>query len=818
MDRQNVGGSLSGQQDNYVGHGTEPSQNSMNLDGVAITDMAALGSSASYFDFDAFQEMQITTGGTDPSVSSPGVTLNMVTKRGTNEIHGSSRLFDTPGELEANNIPSTAKAQGLTTTNRVTHIDDYGIEAGGPIWPDKAWLWGSYSKNPIQLLAASVAGGGSPNNYTLENWAGKLNVQPIESNSFTFFYLRDEKTNIGRNSGLTRPGGSGTPWDQTGPVSIWKGEDSQVFGPNLVADVSWSYVHGGFSLLPQGGLGIDAFQDANGVWHNSYLAEIIYRPQHQVNGSASYFLNTGSIGHELKFGFQYRHIFVKTTVEWPGDHNFGIYDFDGAGDNLAILSRPGAPRSTNNYYSGYVQDSLTMQNLTINAGLRYDNQSGLNNSSTAPANPLINPGTGQTYLGALNYPGGATEVKWTNWEPRVGLTYALGADKTTLLRASYARYADQLGASTITSDNPVKSSYLYYFWNDANNNGIINNGELGAPEQPPTNYNPACPSCTSSTNQIDPNLKDTTTDEFMAGIDHQILPELVVGANYTHRQRKNFTYLPLIGITNSDFVLNSALSNQPVVNYAGQVIGNTGNVYGLNPALSYPDLTGGTLETNRPNYSTTYDGVELQLTKRLTNRWMAHGSFTWTNWKQSEGANSCQDPTVTITAAGGGGPNCGSSIYWYGSGTNSGSYPYVFINSKWNFNINALYQLPMNFTVAANLYGRQGYYQPTLVAAQARWHPRIAERSRGPEQRSAKPESLPVGSSSGEGSAALPEGGSDALHRHVQRAEQRHDSSGPGRGSSGKRSGQCHRWPDLRDPEPADSPVRSSLELLIKLG
>src|SRR5580765_4591379 len=89
VDRQNVGGSESGQQDNYVGKGTDPTQNAWNVDGVSVTDMAATGSSSTYYDFDAFQEMQMTTGGTDPSVAAPGVTINMVTKRGTNEVHGS---------------------------------------------------------------------------------------------------------------------------------------------------------------------------------------------------------------------------------------------------------------------------------------------------------------------------------------------------------------------------------------------------------------------------------------------------------------------------------------------------------------------------------------------------------------------------------------------------------------------------------------------------------------------------------------------------------------------------------------------------------
>src|SRR5436309_4157825 len=57
--------------------------------------MGALGSSPTYYDFDAFEEMQVTTGGTDATIATGGVVLNMVTKRGTNEWRGSGRYYDT---------------------------------------------------------------------------------------------------------------------------------------------------------------------------------------------------------------------------------------------------------------------------------------------------------------------------------------------------------------------------------------------------------------------------------------------------------------------------------------------------------------------------------------------------------------------------------------------------------------------------------------------------------------------------------------------------------------------------------------------------
>ena len=73
MDRANVGGNQSGQQSNYKAKGAQVNQNTWNMDGVTITDMAALGSSPTYYDFDMFQEMQVTTGGADVTTATPGV-------------------------------------------------------------------------------------------------------------------------------------------------------------------------------------------------------------------------------------------------------------------------------------------------------------------------------------------------------------------------------------------------------------------------------------------------------------------------------------------------------------------------------------------------------------------------------------------------------------------------------------------------------------------------------------------------------------------------------------------------------------------------
>ena len=722
IDRLNIGGNQSGQQSAYIGKGADAGQNVFNVDGVTITDMAAVGSSPTYYDFDAFQEMQVSTGGSDPSISTPGVTLNMVTKRGTNTVHGSGRYFATPAELQANNIPQEAKDQGLTnrTVDRISKagtgagIQDYGVEAGGPLWQDHAWLWGSYGRKEIPLVKL----GGANDITYLDDYSAKLSLQPIESNSATGFFLRGGKSKFGRSAGRTRP--AETSVDQTGPTQIWKIDDSQVFGPNFVANGYYSYISGGFGLIPEGGTSVDAYQDAGLVWHRSYQLYKTERPVHQAGANTSYFFNTGSLGHEFKLGFGWRNAAVKSTTAWPGTGTVGyeqvLFPNDPGGFvATADVTRAGVPSYAYTYYNGFLSDTITANALTINVGVRYDRQNGVNRASNVAANATF-----PNLVPALNYPGISSEFTWKDFQPRVGITYALGSERKTLLRASYARYADQLGGSVLTWDNPLGAIQGTRFrWKDANHNHNVDPGELGAVVRQLGGFDPTCPGCVSSTNVMDPNLKSPKTDEFMVGFDHALLPELVVGMNYTYRHRKDFVWSPYIGVTSADYA--TSMPGVEGFDYLGRSLGFTGPIYGLTPL---PDaFNGGQFVTNRPNYATDYNGVELQMTKRLSNKWMAHAAISYNDWKNKvkNSATGCIDPTNQVYPQDGFfpgnplGPTCGNGQQVYQESLGSGSFGQVYIGSKWNFNVTGLYQLPLNFNVAANFYGRQGYVNPLFV-------------------------------------------------------------------------------------------------------
>src|SRR5688572_5264895 len=149
MSVQNVGGNASGQQASFGAHGSTSNQQ-WNLDGATITDMAA-GSSPTYFDFDSFEEIQITTAGGDASQEASGVAINFVTKSGSNRLKGSARLFDANKALQSSNTPAEVAAQGGGAGNPLKDVIEYGGDVGGPFIKDKAWYWGAISRQSIKV-------------------------------------------------------------------------------------------------------------------------------------------------------------------------------------------------------------------------------------------------------------------------------------------------------------------------------------------------------------------------------------------------------------------------------------------------------------------------------------------------------------------------------------------------------------------------------------------------------------------------------------------------------------------------------------------
>jgi hypothetical protein len=111
----------------------------------------------------------------------------------------------------------------------------------------------------------------------------------------------------------------------------------------------------------------------------------------------------------------------------------------------------------------------------------------------------------------------------------------------------------------------------------------------------------------------------------------------------------------------------------------------------------------GFLLTNWDGYYTDYHGIELSALKRLSNRWMGRAGITLNNAREHYAPEAMYDtngnPTRTITE-----PLVdGGQFAPQSTGNSVGN---VYINARWQFNANALYQAPFGIDLAANVFGR----------------------------------------------------------------------------------------------------------------
>lgn len=73
---------------------------------------------------------------------STGGLLDVVTKSGTGEFHGSAWLDFSPGALEGQRAPVPVLNQTIQTRRNVDLVHSFGADAGGPILRDRLWFYG----------------------------------------------------------------------------------------------------------------------------------------------------------------------------------------------------------------------------------------------------------------------------------------------------------------------------------------------------------------------------------------------------------------------------------------------------------------------------------------------------------------------------------------------------------------------------------------------------------------------------------------------------------------------------------------------------
>ena len=699
VDRVNVGGAESGQQSDFQAKGAAVEQNTWTLDGITITDMAATGSSAAYYDFDMFEQMQITTGGADLQQATGGVGVNLVLKSGSNAMRGSGRLFFENESMQSTNLPADLAATLGGASGKGNRMDEYldtGAELGGPLLRNRLWAWGAYGKTDVTTLTID----GDPDQTILDNYSLKVTGQATSDLRGSFTYFRNEKSKYGRDAGPTRR--AETTWDQASPTQLFKGEGNLVVGNSLFLTGRGAYLSNQFDLAPQGGMDPRWFIDDEGVSQGSYYADFNKRPQWAGSFDGNYFRGN----HEIKFGGGWRRNDTDRSIEVPGyDGPNGIVTVHhGYPSMIADLWVPNdLTKATATYWNAYVGDTITWDRLTVNAGLRWDRQAAGTRDNTQLGSTLY-----PQYLPDLTNTGITDAVVYNSVTPRVGVTYALGQDRKTIARGGYAMFADQLG-STAGAFMSTTGNRGIYFYDvvDLNGNMVVDPEELAgracevadraAGSCRPYEFDITNPGNVAAPIHSVGDFKTPLTHEFHLGLDRELVTNFAVSGTFTYRHFTNFTWRNN-GVTGEDYVQAFTLAG------VDQVIGAYSVPVYEPLASSLPENTEATVFRSRDGYSQRYLGFEFAATKRLSNRWMARLGFSANSHREYfDSLAAMTDPTPAPGA-----PNFdGGRVVTATAG--SGKSNIYMVLPSYQLTANGLYQAPWGINLAANVISRQGF-------------------------------------------------------------------------------------------------------------
>ena len=708
-DAADVGGYDSAQQSHPNAGGSETTDTVWNVDGIDNSSLATVGTSTGYLDVNNYEEIQVSTGASDITASSGGVQINFVSKRGGNKLAGDFHLYVEDKAWEMNGTVPEAPPVTPYTVPGINRLYQYGASLGGPIKKDKLWFFGTWSNQDIH--ARSMAGDEAA--YVLTNGYGKLNAQ-FSNTSIELHLSYDRKLNNAYlpSSRFSVSQVTSDAWRvQTMPNYYWYGTVEQVLG-NLMLSAKVGIIHQVADFIPVNGYIDSTTGHRFGPEAVRYSSSFI-----KASGSANDWRSVldqldarleGSLfaekllggDHEVRFGVEYNSIDGVSETLYTNGRTLYV---DTYGDFTTSMGIWLLADNKSDYFfkrmSGYLTDTATWKRLTLNLGVRYDLQAPRINKTELPGwtwvdtiDPVHNGDTFfPDYLGPLTVQ--EYEVpSFKTFSPRFSLSYDLSGDGKNVLKLSVARYGSRGGYDTMIYPL-LPNREIDIYWYGDNGDGIPTYDELayyGYNYYAYENYGYNIDRKTGRVNaSFGKGYNSPLLDELTLSFEKQLADDLAV--SLTGFYKKQHHLIREIGI------MDDAGTLETKANWYKKT---TEMVNGT--PVEVWDRYAIPIGTHYTNYSNKtynrYMAVQLALTKKFSNKWMADASFIYQDWKQFTSA----DETFNMTNYEffNGGP-------YYTHGMRGAAD--TFVNSRWQFKISGIYQLPWGINMSAFMNFQEGY-------------------------------------------------------------------------------------------------------------
>jgi hypothetical protein len=506
------------------------------VDGANVTNTGygGLGSYSGTFGslgnatpYDFVKEIQVKTGGYEAEFGqATGGVVNVVTKSGSNQLRGSAFAYAQPDMLQGE-FQHYQASNGSVNTEATT-VSDVGLEGGFPVIRDRLFFFGAIDPSwrtttltaPPTFPLASL--GEVDRNRRTTSYAAKGTLQMggghridasffgdpshgengpqrtsallvTDTSSFSTLDYGGHQQSI-RYSGLLGPGfliegGYSRSLNEIGElpqVNDWRYTDRTVT-PNVITGGVGTYEQGNKSLNNQYQIKATNIFKSHSVKYGFEYYDATYAQANQLTGPTF----TAPDGRQTATGAR---VDILPAAEVAGGR---IYRVTRANFN----SERDTPQT---YWDFFIQDQWQLGRVTINPGLRYEQE---------------------TMSGTIIQ-------DWTlknNWAPRIGATYDVTGDGKTKIYGNYgkfyARIPNDLAARALSADDGFTRGDYY----DRGLTQIIPEGVLAA------GVTRHFILAGVGADTIDPEAKLTYTNEYVFGLDREIMRNTTFGVRYVYR-------------------------------------------------------------------------------------------------------------------------------------------------------------------------------------------------------------------------------------------------------------------------------------------
>src|SRR5690242_18735126 len=152
-----VAGNNSYQQSAMQVHGSTQAEQIYSYNGLDLNWPGANGGYTQFYtNHDSFDEFQVVADNAPASVPIGGVYMNMVTKSGSNELHGQAAAYYLTAATQAGVKQPLFQGSLVPTGSPFNMTRDTSARLGGPILRDKWWLYGDYRRYDLNQRILAV--------------------------------------------------------------------------------------------------------------------------------------------------------------------------------------------------------------------------------------------------------------------------------------------------------------------------------------------------------------------------------------------------------------------------------------------------------------------------------------------------------------------------------------------------------------------------------------------------------------------------------------------------------------------------------------